>query len=109
MPIGARRPRGTEQLSELKQSVRRLLDLDDDTTVMVSQLACSEPGCPPLETVIAVLPMDGSPRRWALHRSVDQVTEDDLQTGRPSSTCSRASHAPGRRVRPHLAPGRDPP
>jgi hypothetical protein len=64
----------------LKQSVRRLLDLDDDTTVMVSQLACSEPGCPPLETVIAVLPMDGPPRRWTLHRPADQVTEDDLRT-----------------------------
>ncbi|OAH12849.1 hypothetical protein [Streptomyces jeddahensis] len=79
MPLGARPPSRSPQLRELKQTVRRLLDLDDDTTVMVRQLACTEPGCPPLETVIAVLPMSGPARRWTLHRPAEQVTEDDLR------------------------------
>ncbi|MFH9575796.1 hypothetical protein ACH4MG_35360 [Streptomyces sp. NPDC017454] len=46
---------------------------------MVRQLVCTEPGCPPLETVVAVLPMDGPARRWTLYRPADQITEDDLR------------------------------
>jgi hypothetical protein len=59
--------------------VRTLLGLDDDTAVMIRQLACTEPGCPPLETVVAVLPAEGEARRWTLHRTADQITEDDLR------------------------------
>ncbi|MBR8638917.1 hypothetical protein KEF29_05300 [Streptomyces tuirus] len=66
-------------LRELKETVRTLLDLDDDTAVMIRQLACTEPGCPPLETVVAVLPMNGPARRWTLHRPTDEITEDDLK------------------------------
>ncbi|GGZ01382.1 CobW family GTP-binding protein [Streptomyces poonensis] len=63
----------------MKETVRALLGLDDDTAVMVRRLTCTEPGCPPVETVVAVLPMDGEPRRWTLHRPVEQITEDDLR------------------------------
>ncbi|GAA0895014.1 MULTISPECIES: hypothetical protein [Streptomyces] len=79
MPLGAR-PGQSPQLRELRQSVRRLLGLDDDTAVVIRQLACAEPGCPPLETVIAVLPMNGQARRWALHTTAEEITEDDLRT-----------------------------
>jgi hypothetical protein len=46
---------------------------------MIRQLACTEPGCRPVETVVAVLPMDGPARRWTLHSPVDQITSDDLR------------------------------
>jgi hypothetical protein len=46
---------------------------------MIRQLACTEPGCPPVETVVAVLPMDAEARRWTLHRPVAQITFDDLR------------------------------
>ncbi|MCQ4084464.1 hypothetical protein NGB36_28790 [Streptomyces sp. RB6PN25] len=79
MPIGVRPSGLPPQFTELKGSVRRLLGLDDDTAVVIRQLACAEPGCPPLGTVIAVLPMDGPARRWTLHRPADAITEDDLR------------------------------
>ncbi|MER6383642.1 hypothetical protein [Streptomyces sp. NPDC001127] len=59
--------------------MRTLLDLDDDTAVLIRQLACTEPGCPPLETVVVVLPMEGAARRWTLHRPADQITKDALR------------------------------
>ncbi|MGW5479403.1 hypothetical protein [Streptomyces sp. NPDC004008] len=59
--------------------MRALLGLDDDTAVLIRQLACTEPGCPPLETVVVVLPMEGQARRWTLHRPADHITEDDLR------------------------------
>ncbi|MEV7383571.1 hypothetical protein [Streptomyces lydicus] len=60
--------------------MRRLLALDDDTAVVIRRLACTEPGCPPLETVIVVLPMEGEPRRWTVRRAPEQITEDELRT-----------------------------
>jgi hypothetical protein len=79
VPPGVRPPPRSPHLSGLKESVRQLLDLDDDTAVMIRQLACTEPGCPPVETVVAVLPMDAQARRWTLHRPVAQITSDDLR------------------------------
>ncbi|MFI6468987.1 hypothetical protein ACIBL5_01770 [Streptomyces sp. NPDC050516] len=66
--------------------MRRLLALDEDTAVMIRQLACTEPGCPPLETVVAVLPMAGPARRWTLHRPAGQVTEGDLRAALLTTT-----------------------
>ncbi|WP_051823095.1 hypothetical protein [Streptomyces sp. NRRL S-1448] len=79
-PIEAWRPPGQNpRTAEVKESVRRLLGLEEDAAVVVRELACSDEDCPPLETVIAVLPMDGTPRRWTLHRPVSDITEEDLR------------------------------
>jgi hypothetical protein len=67
------------QLRELKDAVRALLDLDDDTAVKIRQLICREVGYPPLETVVEVLPMDGEAHRWTLHRPAEQITENELR------------------------------
>jgi hypothetical protein len=45
---------------------------------MVTELRCSEPGCPPLETVIAILSENGS-RQYRLHKSIEEVAEDDIR------------------------------
>ncbi|WP_030609344.1 hypothetical protein [Streptomyces sclerotialus] len=79
MPLGSR-PQPSPKVRELKEAVRALLGLDDDTAVVIRELACTEPGCPPLETVIAVLPMDAPARRWTLHHPVEQVTEEILRS-----------------------------
>jgi hypothetical protein len=81
MPLGSRPgpAQPSPQLRELKETVRTLLGLDDDTAVMIRQLTCTEPGCPPVETVVVVLPMDGEARRWTLHQPAEQITPDDLR------------------------------
>ncbi|MFF9128335.1 hypothetical protein ACF09J_34680 [Streptomyces sp. NPDC014889] len=66
-------------LRELRDTVRALLGLDDDTAVIIRQFTYTEPGRPPLETVVAVLSMDGEAHRWTLHRPADRITENDLR------------------------------
>ncbi|MEV5954838.1 hypothetical protein AB0M11_13880 [Streptomyces sp. NPDC051987] len=69
------------RLRELRDTVRVLLGLDDDTAVVIRQLRCDAPGCPPLETVVEVMPMEGGEtHRWTLHRAADRITEPDLRT-----------------------------
>ncbi|MGW0732063.1 hypothetical protein [Streptomyces sp. NPDC002851] len=75
-PTPGRDPRTTA----LRERIRGVLRLDADTAVVVRQLARTEPDRPTLETVVAVLPMSGAPRRWTLHRPVAEITEDDLQS-----------------------------
>ncbi|MCU0649205.1 MAG: hypothetical protein MUF00_14495 [Gemmatimonadaceae bacterium] len=52
--------------------------LDEDAPLFVTQLACAEPGCPPLETVIALV--DGAnSRKVTVHRAVAEVTQADVE------------------------------
>jgi len=74
------RPIATDpRITAVKATVRALLQLDEQTAVMVRELACTEPGCPPIETVVAVLPEAGESQRWTLHQPVEAITEADLR------------------------------
>ena len=71
----------------IKQWTREILRLDADAVVTVMELSCSDPGCPLVETVIAVFDATGS-RKWQLHQALADVTRLDVQfalTATPSS------------------------
>lgn len=67
-----------ERISFIKQLVAQRFELPPDTVVMVSELRCSEPGCPPLETVIAILDGPGRRRQVKLHKSTAEITVNDI-------------------------------
>ena len=52
--------------------------LEADATVMVSELACRRPGCPPLETVVAFWNDEGGRRHFRVFKPVTEVVLDDL-------------------------------
>ena len=74
-PGGSRPPDAKASMAhttELKDVVRSTLALEADEAILIQQLACIEPGCPPTETVVAVL---GSPRRsWKFAMPTADVT-----------------------------------
>ncbi|MGO8921813.1 MAG: hypothetical protein ACLQF4_02620 [Xanthobacteraceae bacterium] len=51
--------------------------LTDDETVMVSELACGVPGCPPIETHLVFWTVAGR-HHFKIFKPLAQVTEDDL-------------------------------
>ncbi|MGA8692392.1 MAG: hypothetical protein WB689_00840 [Xanthobacteraceae bacterium] len=51
--------------------------LTDDETVMVSELACNVPGCPPIETHVVFWTAAGR-HHFKIFKPLAQVTEDDL-------------------------------
>ena len=57
-----------EHTQAIKGWVREELALDQDDVVSVMESACIDPGCPLVETVIAVFGADGSTRRWKMTR-----------------------------------------
>jgi hypothetical protein len=63
---------------QVKEWVRQSFHLPPEATVMVTELRCSEPGCPPLETVIAILEGPGHRRQAKVHCPVAEITEQDV-------------------------------
>jgi len=64
--------------TRIKEWISFRLALDHDATVMVTGLRCSEPGCPALETVIAIL-NDAGNQQYKLHKSKAEVVAADIQ------------------------------
>ena len=64
------------QLKQLKSWVYQTLTLDESVHVSISQLTCTEPGCPPLETVIAV--MTQPPKTYKIHQPAAELEKNDV-------------------------------
>jgi hypothetical protein len=62
----------------IKTWAREILDPDGAATVLVSELACSEPGCPPVETVVALLRGPGDTVKYTIHRPSAEITRADV-------------------------------
>ncbi len=61
-----------------KQWTRDYRRLDNEAVITGSELACTDPGCPLIETVIAVFDASGS-RKWKLTRPKSAVTKIMVQ------------------------------
>ena len=72
-----RRP-NLEGSRRIKQALREALSLSDDVTVTVTELACLEAGCDPVETVIGLLRPDAPQLQFKLHKPMDAVDAKDL-------------------------------
>ena len=66
------------QLAEVKSWVSQAFNLSDDVSIMITQLECTEEGCPPIETVIAILETPGKPRQYKIHKSLSEVKQTDI-------------------------------
>ena len=72
-----RRP-NRERVRYIKEALRKALSLSDDMTVTVTELACLEEGCAPVETVIGLLRPDAPQLQYKLHKPMDAVDAKDL-------------------------------
>ena len=66
-----------EAISRVRDWIRDRFKLPDDSAIMVSEVACNLPGCPPLETVVAFWE-DGTRHHFKLFKPVAEVTSDNL-------------------------------
>jgi hypothetical protein len=64
-------------LDHLRDWTRRRFGLNADDTFMISELACSVPGCPPIETHVVFWTPAGR-HHFKVFRPLAQVSEDDL-------------------------------
>ena len=67
----------SERSTLLKQAVRNRFALPDAAIVRLIELQCTEEGCPPLETVVAILSSEGN-RQYKIHKGLAEVSLEDI-------------------------------
>lgn len=74
-------------LANVQDWTRRRFKLAPDAAVLVSEVACRLPLCPPLETAIAFWTEDGARHQFRLYKPIAEVVYDDIGwlIGTPSS------------------------
>lgn len=76
--FGGRRSIDQAQADRIKSWACATWALPDEATVMVTELECREPGCPPIETVIVLLEGPGKTRQYKIHKSAGEVIQADV-------------------------------
>jgi len=77
-PFGTRPKSDPAQVAAIKDWTRAALHLSADTALLVTELQCTEEGCPPLETVIAILDTPGTPQQYKVYKPLHDVTIADI-------------------------------
>jgi hypothetical protein len=70
-------PGNSAAIDRVRDWTRTRFALTDDETVMVSQIACAVPGCPPIETHIVFWTTAGR-HHYTVFKPLADVVEDDL-------------------------------
>ncbi len=76
--LSARGKGGADVARQIKSWVRETFDPEGQATILVSELTCSEPGCPPIETVIAIMRGPGTSEKYKIHRASAEITHADI-------------------------------
>jgi len=66
-----------QALEQVRGWVRKRFGLSDEAAIMVSEVACNLPGCPPLETVVAFWENEQR-HHFKLFKQLREVGFDDL-------------------------------
>jgi hypothetical protein len=66
-------------LERVRAWTRESLELAEEDVVLVSEVACARPSCPPLETVVTFWTHSGEERHWfKVFKPIAEVVFDDL-------------------------------
>ena len=68
-----------EKIRQIKQILREALDVRDTAIITVNEITCLEEGCPPIETVVAVLQSNSPTLQNKIHKPINDVQADDLK------------------------------
>jgi len=68
-----------EAVARVKAHVLDVLTLPAGTTLAVNEIACLDPACPGLETVILVMEPGRKTRAYKVAKALDMVTEQDIR------------------------------
>ena len=71
-------PAFLSSLEAVQGWTRRRFKLQAEAAVLVSEVACAVPGCPPLETVVAFWTEDERRHQFKLYKPLKEVLYDDL-------------------------------
>jgi hypothetical protein len=73
-----KRPEHLAAIDRVRDWTRERFKLPEDAAIMVTEVTCALPGCPPLETVVAFWTASDTRHHFKVFKPVAEVVEDDL-------------------------------
>jgi hypothetical protein len=73
-----KRPEHLKALDRVKDWTRERFKLPPDAAILVAEVSCALPGCPPLETLVAFWTGNDQRHQFKLFKPVAEVLPDDL-------------------------------
>jgi hypothetical protein len=70
-------PKRHEALEQVRKWTRERFELPTETVILVAEIACALPGCPPLETVVAFW-LDDKRYQFKIFKQSAEVILEDL-------------------------------
>jgi len=71
-------PEHHEALARVRAWTRERFALAETAAIVVAEVACGLPGCPPLETAVAFWTEDATRHQFKVFKPVREVTSEDL-------------------------------
>lgn len=66
----------SQQIKQVKEWIYQCLEIDKEISISLSQLQCTEPDCPPIETVISV--MTNPVQQHKIHKKIADIKYTDI-------------------------------
>ena len=73
-----KRPEHVAALDRVREWTRARFKLPEDAAILVAEVSCTVPGCPPLETVVAFWTENETRHQFKVFKPVAAVVPDDL-------------------------------
>lgn len=67
-----------ETAARLKEALRTALDLGEADTLAVNEIACADPGCPDMETIVLVMRAGAPTRGLRARKPMDLIDATDI-------------------------------
>lgn len=74
-----------EAVQRVKAWVTAALDAHRDTALAVNEIACADPSCPGIETVILIMEPGRKTRACKVQKPIEEVTEEDVRAALASA------------------------
>ena len=74
----SRSPLQLQALEQVRHWTQERFGLPADAAILVTEIVCALPGCPPLETVVAFWTADDRRHHFKVFKPVADVVPDDL-------------------------------
>ena len=79
MFIGSSKPKtDLKKVRKIKEALSENLSIQNESTITVTELTCLEKGCPPVETLVALLKAGSDPLQHKIYKPVAEFKADDL-------------------------------
>ena len=69
-----------ENIRNLKIIISEKYNIPENSTLSIAELACHEPNCPPIETIITERNENGKVRNWRIAKPINDIQETDINS-----------------------------